>query len=147
MAAEAPPQRQVRLPRGTESVLIVDDEKHLRAVAVSFLEDLGYKTLTANDGKQALEVLKQHDDINLLFCDIIMPGKLDGYQTALAALKSRPSLKVLLASGFASKREIHENGDNKLLAELAAGVLSKPYNQLEMSRTIRNMLDKNVRQG
>jgi signal transduction histidine kinase/ActR/RegA family two-component response regulator len=129
------------LPGGKETILIVDDEELLLDLAATFLEDLGYKTRTASDGGQALEVLKQDPGIDLLFCDVIMPGDLDGYGLALEARKLRPPPKVLLTSGFTRTPEAHADGDDRYLSNLASDLLSKPYNDGELALAVRRALD------
>ncbi len=106
--------------------IIVDDEDFLRDVAVSFLEDLGYVTVTAKDAQEALDILNDQDGIDLLFCDVIMPGVMDGYQVALAAHDIHPSLKVLLTSGFTRKREENTHGEAPYLTSLTRNLLRKP---------------------
>ncbi len=128
--------------RGSETILVVDDEEELADVAVTILGSLGYKTFSANDGKQALKILEDHQDIDLLFSDVIMPGGLDGYKLALAALKIHPALKILLTSGFTRRREEHANEKNAATAALAGNLLGKPYNRSELARAIRRTLDK-----
>lgn len=130
------------LPRGTETILVVDDEVALVDIAVTYLESLGYRTLTANDGKQALEVLKVNSRVDMLFSDIIMPGDLDGYQLARAAIQAEPSLKILLTSGFTNKRREFIEGDNKKMANTAADFLSKPYIVAELAGAVRRTLDQ-----
>ena len=129
-------------PRGRETILIVDDEESLIEIARFYIEDLGYRTVTANDGRQALEILKRDGKaIDLLFSDVVMHGDLDGYRLALAARAVRPGLKVLLSSGFTPKREKFANGEGAFCAELAANLLSKPYNQAELAVSLRRTLD------
>ena len=130
------------LPRGTETILVVDDEAALADIAVAYLESLGYRTHSANNGKQALEILKANPHINMLFSDIIMPGDLDGYQLALAATQVDPSFKVLLTSGFTEKRAEFMEGDNKRIAKMAANLLSKPYILNELAVAVRRTLDE-----
>lgn len=139
--ANEEPIRPSEIPRGRETVLVVDDEKLLRDVAVSFLESLGYKTLTANNGEQAMDVLQVHYDIDLLFCDVIMPGDLDGYRVALAAHRVQPDLKIILTSGFTRRREGQANGDGHFLSSLTRNLLSKPYNDEELGFAVRRTLD------
>ena len=138
---ETASDRQIELPRGNETILVVDDEEALLDVAILYLEKLGYNTLRANNGQQALEFLNGHQDIALLFCDVIMPGQLDGYRVALAAHKIRPALKILLASGFTKKREEYANGEGRYLNSLASKLLSKPYNSEELAFAVRRTLD------
>lgn len=129
------------LQRGNETILVVDDEADLIAIATAHLESLGYKTLTANTGKRALELLDHNKDIDLLFSDVIMPGGMDGYKLALAAHKMRPSLKILLTSGFTKKREEYVNGEREYLSELTSRLVDKPYNRLELANAVRRALD------
>ena len=130
------------LPGGDETILVVDDEQGLADVASAYLEDLGYTTLTANSAKQALEVLQEHPQIDLLFSDVVMPGEMDGYGLAKEAMHLYPTIKALLASGFTSKREGVVNGDISLFKKLSDELLNKPYNQSEVARAVRNILDK-----
>ena len=73
-------------------ILIVDDEQGLVDVAAAYLEDLGYTTLTANNPKDALEVLEKHHQIDLLFSDVVMPGEMDGYYLAKKTMRLYPSI-------------------------------------------------------
>lgn len=130
------------LSRGSETILVVDDEELLVNLVVTQFEDLGYRTFSADSGEEALEILKGNPNIDLLFSDIIMPGKLDGYDLALAAKKICPSLEVLLTSGFAGEREEFSNNSNEIVARLAAKRLSKPYVLAELAIAIRNTLDE-----
>lgn len=129
------------LPRGHETILIVDDEEFLVTIAVSQLQDLGYRTLSANDAAQALEVLQGDEKIDLLFSDVIMPGEMDGYQLAKHAVDAHKDLKILLTSGFTNKRE-HSFGENEAFyTDLASNLLSKPYNQSELAIAVRQVID------
>lgn len=124
---------------GHETILVVDDEKALVAIAVSHLETLGYATVTAHDSQQALEVLRSSAEIDLMFADVIMPGDMDGHELAIAARVLRPELKILMTSGFTRKFDdvVDGEGDSRLLASL----LRKPYDKSGLSTAIRNALD------
>lgn len=126
---------------GKETVLVVDDEEFLVDLAVDFLEDLGYQTRSAANAEEALEVLKTTPDIDLLFTDVIMPGKLDGYSLAGQALKAQPSLKVLLTSGFSEDRGQIINGNDRALAALVTNSLAKPYTLTDLAEAVRHCLD------
>ena len=140
------------LPVGSETILVVDDEVGLVDVATLHLEGFGYRALSASDGRQALKILEDHPEIDLLFADVVMPGGLDGYRLAQAALKIRPSLKILLVSGFIKKREEFVNDgkereefvsdDDSVLAKLTRKLLNKPYTRTELARAIRRTLDE-----
>lgn len=130
------------LPSGTEKILIVDDENDLCEIAAFYLEELGYKTVKANDGQQALDILSSGHDIDVLFSDVVMPGGLDGYQLASTVHDLHPDLKILLASGYTKKKTEISGGDNKYMFNLVERLLSKPYNQAELSVAIRDAIDR-----
>ena len=131
------------ISRGSETVLIVDDEDLLVDLAVTQLEELGYRTLCASNAAQALEILKADPDIDLLLSDIIMPGKLDGYDLALAAKQIRPSVKILMTSGLAKVQGKFTNSGNETIARLDANRLNKPYTLAQLSSAVRHRLDEN----
>lgn len=130
-------------PTGNETILVVDDEEALLEVAETYLTRLGYKVLTAISGSDALNILYKHQDIDMLFSDIIMPGKINGYQLATSCREKYPSIKILLTSGFTKEREKYEGGGSPFLNTLSKNILNKPYNQDELAQAIRDVLDKN----
>lgn len=132
------------LPRGDETILVVDDEEDLLEIAVLLLESLGYKTLRATDAMQALEVLHENKQVDLVFSDVVMPGDMGGYKLAIEILKHHPGIKVLLTSGFTAMREVAVNGDKQLYEALSKTLLDKPYNQSELAFAIRRALEREV---
>jgi len=128
-------------PRGTETILVVDDEAALVQSAEAILASLGYATLAAANGPQALAVLDAHPEVDLLFSDVIMPGGMDGYRLAIAARSRRPDLRILLTTGFTRRRETLANGDGRLIARLTETLLGKPYNAAELAFAVRRALD------
>lgn len=130
------------LPRGGETILIVDDEKELREIAARHLQNLGYNTIEAESGDKALLIINQGKDIDLMFSDVVMPGELDGYQLATKIRKSQPDLKILLTSGFTKTLSEVENGDGNYLEDLIRQLLAKPYNKKELAEAIRRQLDE-----
>ncbi|MDH3353759.1 MAG: ATP-binding protein [Chromatiales bacterium] len=135
-------QKPKELPRGNETVLIVDDEETLAEIAESYLQQLGYQTIVAHSGTEALKIFSRRKDIALIFSDIVMPGGVDGYHLAFAAIEERPTIKILLTSGFTSKREEFTNGKRKIYLRLAENLLGKPYNLSELAIAIRHALDQ-----
>ncbi|OUR77544.1 hypothetical protein A9Q83_10405 [Alphaproteobacteria bacterium 46_93_T64] len=131
-----------QLPTGSETVLVVDDEEELRDVAVFYLEELGYTTLVAEDGLQALEFLRDKPGIDLVFSDVVMPGGIDGYQVAKTVHEEQPSIKILLTSGFTKKKEEIRNSDDQYLVKLNSGMLDKPYNREELAFAVRDALSE-----
>jgi two-component system cell cycle sensor histidine kinase/response regulator CckA len=95
------------LARGSECVLVVEDDVNLRGAIVRRLAALGYATLEADNATRALDVLASHDGtIDLLLTDLVMPG-IDGRELASEAVRVRPSLRVLFMSGYTEHVAIH----------------------------------------
>ncbi len=128
------------LPKGTDTILIVDDEEGMRDIAMSYLQSLGYKTLTAEDGKTALGLLKEHTDIDLVFSDIVMPGGVDGYQLASKVHAKYPTIAILLTSGFTRKQPDIIQSDNPYLIKINNELLSKPYSLSDLAVAIRKSI-------
>jgi len=82
------------------TILVVEDDPDVRYVTDWMLRKLGYETLQAGDGPAALDLLKRHQAIDLMFSDVVMPKGMSGMQLAAAALQFRPGLKVLLTTGY-----------------------------------------------
>ena len=120
---------------GDETILVVDDEEALCGLAEEILIKHGYKVLCAENGKQALEILKT-DSVDLLFSDVIMPG-MDGYELASRVKKNYPDIIIQMASGFSNKR--HESEFNEKLHQQR---LLKPYRSKMLLRRIRELLDR-----
>jgi CheY-like chemotaxis protein len=125
------------LPRGAETVLIVEDNDSVRTTVARQLADLGYRTIQAASADAALAILRQAGEtVDLLFTDMIMPGQMDGYALARAAVAGRPGLKVLLTSGFPGSTL-----DTAGRLSASFRLLSKPYRKAELARAIRFVLD------
>ncbi|WP_429925722.1 PAS domain S-box protein (plasmid) [Agrobacterium vitis] len=125
----------VASPRGTEKILVVEDDARVRRVAVARLDDLGYRVVEASNAAEALERLELHQDIALLFTDVVMPGGMAGDELAQHARRKMPDLKVLLTSGYAEPeiagRELAYSGS----------WLKKPYTSKELAIKLRSLLD------
>jgi PAS domain S-box-containing protein len=124
-------------PRGGETILVVEDDKDVRAFVISQLQDLGYRVLEAADGPQAQEILDSDASIDLLFTDVVMPGGMTGRQLAEKAKLRRPTLKTLFTSGYTENSVVHQG-------RLDPGVhfLSKPYKRQDLARKLRAVLDQ-----
>jgi hemerythrin-like metal-binding protein/PAS domain S-box-containing protein len=123
------------LPHGTETVLVVDDELDLVEVAKHSLESLGYRVITAMNGGQALLQLAAHEEIDLLFTDIVMPGGINGHQLVQQAMRTRPELRTLMTSGYAQDAIVSPSSSP------AQMILHKPYSQEELAHQVRLTLD------
>lgn len=128
-------------PLGTETILVVDDEIPLVEAATTILESLGYQTISARAGKEALEILGANEGVDLLFSDIIMPGGMDGFELALAAQDLRPGIRVLLTSGFAGRHDRSAGVRGADHEEWLKNYLHKPYNREELAFAVRRALD------
>lgn len=122
--------------RGSETILLVDDETDLLELAGEWLQSLGYRVLTASDGQQALRLLEEESSIDLLCSDVVMPGGINGYELVEKALAKRSGLQVLLVSGYTEQGMIGSHP-----ARSAVTLLSKPYTQTELAHQIRTLLD------
>jgi PAS domain S-box-containing protein len=125
------------LPGGNETILIVDDEEELLQLSSTYLEDLGYKTLTAQNANKALEVLNKNPCIDLIFSDVVMPGEMNGYELIEKVLEINSKTKFLLTSGFTSNA-MEQNISEKLISNL----LIKPYRKDVLARSIRHVFDQ-----
>ncbi len=124
------------VPRGTETVLFVEDEPALRAVARRALAQQGYQVLDAADAETAMAMVASYPGIiQLLVTDVIMPG-LSGHQLAMRLTAARPDLRVLYISGYTDEAIVSHG-------VLAPGVsyLQKPFSPDTLSRRVREVLD------
>jgi PAS domain S-box-containing protein len=123
-----------------ETILVVDDEEDLLLLAKINLQQHGYRVLTANDAQSALEQLINESNVSLLFSDVILPGKINGYELAKRSIKLQPKLKVLITSGYIEKDQ--RNKDNQ---PFNRHFLSKPYSHKEMvTKVIQLLAEKNT---
>ncbi|MCP1471812.1 two-component system cell cycle sensor histidine kinase/response regulator CckA [Sphingobium sp. OAS761] len=129
--AKAPVQRSETW--GTGTVLLVEDEDMVRAVAERALTRQGYKVLTANDGEQGLEVLASGEAIDLLISDVVMPN-MDGPAMVARARHSHPDLPVLFMSGYAEE-QLRKSID---IANVA--FLPKPFSVNQLAEAARDAL-------
>jgi CheY-like chemotaxis protein len=120
---------------GSEFILLVEDNAPVREFAKTQLRHLGYRILEAANGKDALAILREHPDIDLLFTDVVMPGGLNGRELALEARKIYPSLRVLFCSGYAEGAILHLG-----ILDEDVQMLNKPYSRLQLARKIREMI-------
>ena len=120
---------------GDETILVVEDDRLVRDYVLTQLRSLGYVTLDAANGAEAMALVEAGHEFDLLFTDVIMPGAMNGRQLADEIAKRRPGLKVLFTSGYTENSIIHHG-------RLDTGVLllAKPYRKSDMARMIRTAL-------
>ncbi len=122
--------------KGSETVLLVDDEKMIIDVATLLLNRLGYKVMGVNSGKEALEIYGENQDrIDLVILDMVMP-EMSGGETYDKLKGINPSIKVLLASGYSI------NGQAQAILDRGCkAFIQKPFNLSELSKKVRAVLD------
>ena len=119
---------------GAETVLIVEDDESLLAITSANLTDLGYRLLLAPDAAAALRMLEGSEPIDIMFSDVVLPGEMNGMQLALAARRLRPTMKVLLTSGYAAAALAAQQGFDETIP-----LLQKPYRIAEVTRRFRGI--------
>jgi CheY-like chemotaxis protein len=132
--------RSRSVQRGTETILLVEDDPQLRQLSSSVLAHCGYKVLTASGPEEGLAICKEnHRDIRLLVTDVVMP-RMNGRQLAEQILQVSPDVKVLYISGYTSNAIVH-------YGVLDAGLwfLPKPFTLSSLVAKVREVLDsKNI---
>ncbi|MGA9342924.1 MAG: ATP-binding protein, partial [Rhodanobacteraceae bacterium] len=124
------------VPRaGQGAILVVEDEPEVRAIALKFLQSLGYATYEAANAETALELLASHADIELLFSDIVLGSGMTGFDLAREVKRLRPDLPALLTSGYEHAWSAHPENE---VGEIE--VLRKPYRREQLAVAVRNAL-------
>ncbi len=127
------------LPAGTqrsERILVVEDDKDLRAYLIEILRDLNYGAIAAQDAVAALGILEQPDiRVDLLLTDVVMPG-MNGRELANRALQLRPGLKILFMSGYSRNAVVHQGRVDR-----GVNLIQKPVSMSELAARIRDALD------
>ena len=128
-------------PKGSETVLLVEDEDAVRVLSRMILEKVGYVVLTARNGREGLALCEAHQGpIHLLATDVVMPES-GGRELAERALKLRPAMKVLFVSGHMQDVVLKEG------VEKGAAFLQKPYTPSGLAQIVRETLDSGGRSG
>jgi DNA-binding response OmpR family regulator len=122
--------------RGSETILLVEDELVVRRLVAEILETTGYTVLQAGDGPSGLELLRRHSDpIALLLTDVVMPG-MSGPEVAQAVTSMRPGTHVLYMSGYTDSA-IDRHG----VLEPGIAFLQKPFSADDLTGRVRSLLD------
>lgn len=121
--------------RGKAKILVVDDNQGVLGIVVDQLTSLGYRVIATSNGAEALDMLREDDQIELLFTDVVMPGELAGRELAAQAMEMRPGLKVLFSSGYFEGALV---GKGQLEADVQ--FLPKPYRKQELAEKIEEVL-------
>jgi CheY-like chemotaxis protein len=119
----------------SNTILVVDDDDDVRALAVSILHDAGYRAIPAASGDVALNLLLGGLYVDLLFTDIVMPGELDGFALAYEAKQIYPDMRILYTTGF--------SGFSASKAPIYGKILNKPYRPSVLASEVMRLLGDN----
>jgi CheY-like chemotaxis protein len=122
-------------------ILIADDEEAMRSLIARALRQDGHEVLTANDGAQALDLLREQGAFELLLTDIRMPV-MDGIALAHAAARAHPAITILLMTGYADQRERAQD-----LVALVHDVIAKPFSLGTMRHAVSDALTAPARRA
>jgi signal transduction histidine kinase len=131
-------------------IVVVEDDVDVRNMVIEQLADLGYRTMAAASGQEALDLVAAHSaDIDLVFSDVMLSGGMSGIDLVHALHVHRPSLPVVLTSGLmAGNRSTADNpGDMPETKDLDLPVLAKPYRQVDLARVIEQALGRSGQAG
>jgi CheY-like chemotaxis protein len=134
---EKPAAVETEIPRGNETILVVEDEGAVRELVCNLLSQYGYHILQAESGAKALELWREKGEkIDLLLTDLIMPDRVNGRELAERLLQDDPGLKVLFTSGYSA---------DVVGKDFAVGqeftFLQKPYQPQKLAVAVRQCLD------
>jgi two-component system, cell cycle sensor histidine kinase and response regulator CckA len=131
------------LPRliGHERVLVVEDEETVRRIACCALEEYGYRVVEAADGPAALALLAADAEVDLILCDIVMPG-LSGQELGTALANAAPGAIILYMSGYAGSDVKHRQ-----LVTPSAPFIQKPFLASDLAARVRALLDQRASSG
>jgi len=129
-------QTDYSLIKGTEHILLVDDEEGPILVEKLMLKELGYRVTTAESGREAIDIYTENTDtVDLIALDMIMP-EMSGRATYEELKKINPAARILLVSGYSLNKQVEE-----LLDLGCNGFIQKPFDIIELSRTLREVFD------
>ncbi|MCF3932195.1 PAS domain S-box protein [Acuticoccus sp. M5D2P5] len=124
-------------PNGTETLLLVEDDPSVRYSVSTMLESLGYTIVQATRAEEAITILRERGDIDMLFTDVIMPGAMNGMRLAELIREQNPNLPILFTSGY-SKSTLTRQFEFDANMDL----LSKPYRVSDLAQTVRRLFDR-----
>lgn len=122
--------------RGSERILVVEDDEDLREIPTTMLRDSGYEVVEARNGKEAIQCLQDSQSFDLLFTDVVLAGGMNGLEIADEAKRIQPRIKVLFTSGYPESIISHGGKVNQ-----DAALLNKPYLRTTLLEMVRAALD------
>jgi two-component system cell cycle sensor histidine kinase/response regulator CckA len=130
-------KRSKKVLTGDEKILLVDDEDMIINETSKLLETIGYSVLVAKSGKEAIKIYQENDEkIDLVILDIVMP-EMGGGEVYDNLKRINPQIKVLLSSGYSL-----DSSATKILERGCNGFIQKPFNLIQLSRKVREVVEK-----
>nr|WP_314093010.1 ATP-binding protein [uncultured Shinella sp.] len=120
-----------------EVILVVEDDPDVRAYSVESLQELGYHVLEAKDGPTALQILVSGSKIDLIFCDVVLPGGVSGADVVAKAREIYPHMRALFTTGYSRNAIVHHGRLDK-----GVHLLTKPFSLEDLAVRIRDILDR-----
>jgi CheY-like chemotaxis protein len=123
-------------PQPLPTILVIEDEMWVREWLSRHLQEKGFNVATACNAAEALQILEEHRQFDLVFCDIVMPGLMNGIGLALWLRSNRPDLPVILTSGYP--------GQSKAAKVLCGNdlLITKPFDPANVIAKIRTVLNQ-----
>lgn len=119
-------------PRGTGTILVVEDNDMVLEYAITLISELGYRVLHATTGRDALALIERGEPVDLLFTDVVMPQGMSGIELAREVQRRRPEIKILVTSGYAGRAALDGGGEFMSIA--------KPYRSTELAKRLHEAL-------
>ncbi len=136
----AQPEDSSQMPRGKETVLLVEDDTSVRALAARVLREQGYTVLEASNGREAIQIAQEHasQEIHLLLADVVMP-QMGGRELAVQLKATRPGIRVLFTSGYTDDAIVRHG-----VLDPEVAFTHKPFSPTSLARKVREVLDSPV---
>jgi PAS domain S-box-containing protein len=128
--------KEQRLRHGSERILVVDDEEHVREMICRMLDTLGYNVEFVESGQEAIDLVKKKESFDLVVLDMNMPT-MSGKETFFKLKEIKPDLRVVISTGYSNT-----SLEPTTLNEIADGFLQKPYQMEELSKVLRDVFDE-----
>jgi CheY-like chemotaxis protein len=121
------------VPKGQETLLVVEDDPSVRRMLVKALRALGYQVFEASNGQEAMTLWRDHgQQVDLLLTDMVMPEGMTGYELAEKVRAEKPDLKIIISSGYSAEM-------SRVFTPTAEGIvyLPKPYKMADLGAVLR----------
>ena len=128
--------KEQRLRHGSERILVVDDEEHVREMICRMLESLGYGVEFVESGQEALDLVKKDEPFDVVILDMNMPT-MSGKETFFKLKEIKPDMRVIISTGYSNA-----SLEPTPLKDLVDGFLQKPYQMEELSKVLRDVFDE-----